>query len=134
MLAEVRNTSDLEKPGVLVMFRKIIIATFATALLAGTAGAASAATVTPANWDRHHLRRVEVNHRLTHQDMRINHDLRIGRITLHQARMLHRDDRMIRASERTDARFDKSHLTPADQHGLNQDENAVSRDIHRDAP
>jgi hypothetical protein len=115
------------------MLRKIIIATFATALLAGTAGAASAATVTPGPWDQRHPRRVEVNHRLARQDMRINHDLRSGKITLHQARMLHRDDRMVRASERTDARFDKSHLTPADQRSLNQDENAVNRDIHHDA-
>ena len=75
--------------------RTLLTALFGAAVLFGTIGAANA---TP--WTNHHPRRAEVNHRLARQDHRINHDLRTGKITFHQARMLHREDRMIRANER----------------------------------
>jgi len=111
-----------------MLFRKMILTSLATALMAGTAIEASAAT-----WAQKHPRRVEVNARLANQNRRIDRDLASGKITAQQAAMLHRDDRQIRASERTDAKFDNSHLTKADQRSLNQDENAVSKDIHNDA-
>ncbi len=111
-----------------IISRSAIILTLATAL--GLAGIASA-SATP--WTEHHPRRVEVNHRLAHQDRRINHDLAEGKITGRQAARLHREDRVVRADERFDARFDHSHLTRADQRSLNQDENGVSRQIQRDA-
>jgi hypothetical protein len=76
---------------------------------------------------------VEVNKRLANQNKRINTDLADGTITSQQATQLHQDDSNIRAGERTDASLDNSHLTNADQTSLNQDENAVSRDIHKDA-
>jgi len=82
---------------------------------------------------REHPRRVEVNHRLAHQDRRINRDLSEGKITARQATRLHHEDRMVRADERFDAHFDRSHLTRADQRSLNQNENGVSQRIYRDA-
>ena len=108
--------------------RTLLTALFGAAVLFGTIGAANA---TP--WTNHHPRRAEVNHRLARQDHRINHDLRTGKITFHQARMLHREDRMIRGNERMDARFDGSHVTRPEDRALNQDENGVSRQIHQDA-
>jgi hypothetical protein len=95
--------------------------------LAGIGGASAAP------WDQTHPRRAEVNHRLSHQDRRIDHELRTGKITFRQAAMLHREDHMARRDERFDARFDRSHLTRADQRSLNQDENGISGQIHRDA-
>ena len=108
--------------------RALLIALFGAAGAIATAGAASANP-----WDLHHPRRVEVNHRLAAQNMRINRDYRDGRISLRQAHYLHAEDRMVRHQERFDARFDRGHITRADQHALNQDENGVSRQIWRDA-
>ena len=110
------------------MLKKIAILFLGAAALAAIPVAGASA----ATWDQTHPRRTEVNHRLAHQDHRINRDLREGKITFWQAMRLHRDDRAIRTSERTDARFDHGHVTRADQRGLNQDENAVNRDIHHD--
>jgi hypothetical protein len=110
------------------MLSKILTATLAALLVTGSVAEASAAT-----WAQRHPRRVEVNHRLANQNHRINHDLAAGKITAHQARVLHRDDRAVRTNERIDARFDGSHLTRADQRSLNQNENSVSRQIYNDA-
>lgn len=86
-----------------------------------------------ANWGYHHPRRVEVNHRLGHQDYRINRDLRDGRINGAEARTLRSEDRTIRREERFDASLDGGHITRADQRSLNQQENAVSHQIYGDA-
>ena len=102
--------------------------------LFGAAGAIATASAASANpWDMHHPRRAEVNHRLAVQNMRINRDYRDGRISLRQAHYLHAEDRMVRHQERFDARFDRGHITRADQRALNQNENGVSRQIWRDA-
>ena len=105
-------------------------------LLAGLAGltaacvaVSTASAETP--WQRHHPRRVEVNHRLANQNRRINQERREGEITGAQARRLHAEDRGIRREERSMARHDHSHLTRADQRSLNQQENAVSGQIPR---
>jgi len=117
-----------DKETIMQFKRTLLIVLFGAAAALATTGAASADP-----WDAHHPRRAEVNHRLAAQDMRMNHDYRDGRITLHQARMLHAEDRMVRRQERFDARFDRGHITRADQRGLNQNENGVSRQIWRDA-
>lgn len=101
--------------------------------LASVLGLTGVASASASTWDQRHPRRVEVNHRLANQDRRIDRDFAEGKITAHQAARLHREDRMVRADERFDARFDRSHLTRADQRSLNQDENGVSRQIYRDA-
>ena len=99
--------------------------------IAGAAATVTAASANPRDW--HHPRRAEVNHRLARQDMRINRDYARGRISLRQAHYLHAEDRMIRHQERFDARFDRGHITRADDRALNRDENGVSRQIWRDA-
>ena len=110
------------------MLNRILTASLTALLLAGSIGGASAST-----WGERHPRRVEVNHRLMNQDRRIHHDVATGKITHAQAVKLHAEDRAIRGEERTDARFHRTHLTRADQRSLNQNENAVSRQIYKDA-
>ena len=108
--------------------QKIFAAIMGTGLMLAGAGAASAGT-----WQNDHPRRVEVNHRLAHQDMRINRNLREGKITRHEARNLHRADRMVRKDERRDATLHGGHLTRTQQARLNAHENRVSGKIYRDA-
>ena len=98
------------------------------------AGASLLAGATAANagaWQNHHPRRAEVNGRLANQNRRINQERRDGQITRAQARDLHAEDRGIRAQERFDASRDGGHITKGEQRQLNQDENAVSRQIGR---
>ena len=55
--------------------------------------------------------------------------MREGEITRSQAHALHKEDRQIRREERTMARENHGHITRAEQTALNQQENAVSRQI-----
>jgi hypothetical protein len=108
--------------------QKLLIAVMGAGLSLFGVASASAGT-----WQDNHPRRVEVNHRLAHQDARINHDLRTGRITRWQAANLHREDRMIRMHERRDAALHGGHLTRFEQARLNHRENGVSRNIYHAA-
>jgi len=108
--------------------QKILIAVMGAGLtLCGVASASASP------WQNAHPRRVEVNHRLAHQDMRINRNLREGKITPHQAANLHREDRMMRREERRDAAFHGGHITLRQQARLNRHENRVSGHIYREA-
>ena len=75
------------------------------------------------------VRRAEVNMRLAHQNYRIDKELASGKITAARANYLHSEDRFVRNQERFDARFDKGHITPAEQKALNQELNGVSKQI-----
>jgi len=107
--------------------KTLLLAAMTVALAAGAATGASAET----RWDANHPRREEVNHRLHHQAMRIRHERREGEITRIQARHMHRHDRAIRHEERRMASMHQGHLTRAEQHALNQQENHVSHEIRR---
>src|SRR5271156_2444115 len=92
-----RRSGWLKKECVMSLKQKILVAVMGAGLtLCGVASASASP------WQNAHPRRVEVNHRLAHQDMRINRNLREGRITPHQAANLHREDRMMRHEERRD--------------------------------
>jgi hypothetical protein len=106
---------------------KTAIFVMSFALVGSTVSAAFAET----QWERNHPRRDQVNDRLTNQNRRINHELKEGEITKQQANQLHREDHAIRHEERTMAKFNGGHITKAEQKGLNQQENAVSRQIGR---
>ncbi|WP_231908026.1 MULTISPECIES: hypothetical protein [Cupriavidus] len=80
-------------------------------------------------WDKNHPRREEVNQRLANQNQRIHKEVREGEISHAQAARLHREDHQIRQEERVMASHDGGHITRADQRALNQQENAVSRQI-----
>lgn len=105
--------------------RTLIIAAAGLTLAVGAAGAASAETP----WQAHHPARVEINHRLAHQNHMIRRERREGDLTAAQARRLHERDRMIRTQERRFAREHNSHLTRREQVRLNHEENAVHRHI-----
>lgn len=111
-----------------IISRSAIVLALASVL--GLSGIANASATT---WAEKHPRRVEVNHRLANQDRRIDRDFADGKITARQASRLHREDHLARTGERFDARFNRSHLTRAEQRSLNQDENGISRQIYRDA-
>lgn len=96
------------------------------AIAGASVGAAAANT-----WQYNHPWRVEVNHRLTNLNRRINVERREGELTGRQARALHREDRTIRHEERFMASFHDSHLTGAEHRALNQQENGLSRQIGR---
>ena len=108
------------------MSMKIITA---TSLLALSVMAFTASSASALGWRASHPRRAEVNARLNHQDHRINVERRNGEITSAQAHDLHAEDRGIRADERFDASNNGGHITRAEDRSLNQQENAVSRQI-----
>ena len=66
---------------------KAITAGLITALGIGIAGSAAAATP----WQHEQARRAQAARIIQHEDARINHLLRTGRITPWQARQMHRD-------------------------------------------
>ena len=82
-----------------------------------------------ANWRSSHPRRAEVNARLRNLDHRIGQERREGDLTNAQARYMRHEDRSIRQEERDMARYDNGHITKAEKHVLNQQENALSRQI-----
>jgi hypothetical protein len=70
-----------------------------------------------------------VNKRLGNQNQRINKEVKTGQINKAQAATLHKDDRQIRKEERTMASQNGGHITKQEQKTLNQQENAVSKQI-----
>lgn len=106
-----------------------LLSTAASAVfIIGAAGPSFAGTA----WQNSHPRRVEVNHRLSNENHRINQDRREGELSRSQARQLHREDGQIRQEERDMAAQDHGHLTRADQRVLNQQENRLNRQIGHD--
>jgi hypothetical protein len=105
----------------------------ATVLLLATALLATSIAAAPAqsNWAQNHPRREQVNDRLQNQNRRINQEVREGEITKGQAQQLHQEDHAIRQEERGMAKLNGGHITGAEQKALNQQENAVSRQIGR---
>ena len=94
-------------------------------------GISAANAIAETRWERNHPRRDQVNDRLENQNRRINQERREGEITRGQAQQLHQEDRAIRNEERTMSKFNNGHITPAEQKALNQQENAVSKQIGR---
>jgi hypothetical protein len=80
-------------------------------------------------WQKDHPRRTEVNQRLANQNRRIHNEVKDGQISKGQAAQLHSEDHSLRTEERTMASHDNGHITKADQRALNQQENAVSKQI-----
>jgi len=104
----------------------IAVSVGVAALVAGTAGVAFAAET---QWQKDHPRRTEVNGRLNNQNQRIKTERKEGEITKSQAAKLHKEDHQIRKEERAMASQNGGHITKQEQHTLNQQENAVSRQI-----
>ena len=107
---------------------KTVIMAAAIALFAGAA-ASSFAADNDTTWQKNHPRREQVNNRLANQNQRIHNEVKEGEISKTQASALHQEDKAIRQEERTMASHDGGHITKADQKALNQQENAVSKQI-----
>jgi len=103
----------------------------AAALMAVLGVFATAATSSYADttWQKNHPRREEVNNRLKNQNRRIHNEVKEGEITRGQAKALHTEDKQIRQEERSMAAQNGGHITKQEQGTLNQQENAVSRQI-----
>jgi len=110
-----------------VNISKVGAAVFAALCLASFAGSTNAFAET--QWEKNHPRRDQVNDRLENQNHRINQEYREGEISKGQARQLHKEDRGIRQEERDMAAQNGGHITKSEQRVLNQQENAVSRQI-----
>jgi hypothetical protein len=106
--------------------RTVAALALAGAFAAGIAGPALARS----QWDKDHPRRVEVNHRLKTQNLRIHRKVANGRMTRPQAAALHKDDRQIRQEERDMASQNRSHISRQEQNTLNHQENRVSKQIY----
>ena len=104
---------------------KLAIAAFASSVLVASAGSALADT----RWEQNHPRRDQVNDRLENQNKRIKKEVKEGEMSKQKAAQLHRDDRKIRKEERLMASQNGGHITKTEQKALNQQENAVSKQI-----
>ncbi len=69
--------------------------------------------------------------RLAHPNKRIHREVKEGEMTPAQAAALHKKDHQIRREERIMASQNGGHITRQAQRTLNQQENAVSREIGR---
>lgn len=81
-------------------------------------------------WNKEHPRRHQVNNRLKNQNRRVRQGERSGKIDRQQATQLHQEHQKIRQEERQDAAGHDGHITPKEQHQLNQQENSESRQIY----
>ena len=106
----------------------MIRVTKAAALIAVVCAAATAANA--GGWGGSHPRRAQVNARLENQHDRVAAGLHDGQLSQAEARSLAHEDHSLRLEERNMARFDNGHITKADQRSLNQQENAISEQIH----
>ena len=105
---------------------KAVMLALSTAFVLSAAGSVLATTK---DWNKDHPRRAEVNQRLNNQDKRINQERKEGEISKAQAQKLHKEDRQIRKEEKMMASQHGGHITKQEQRTLNQQENAVSRQI-----
>ena len=89
----------------------------------------SSGAMAETRWEKQHPRRDQVNDRLAHQSKRIHREVKKGEMTPAQAAALHRQDHQIRREERLMAGQNGGHLTKLEQKSLNQQENALSKEI-----
>ena len=103
-------------------FTALALAVIASSLLATTAMADT-------TWQKNHPRREQVNERLATQNNRIQNKEVDGTMSKNQAVALHNEDHQVRQEERSMASQNGGHITKQEQKTLNQQENAVSKQI-----
>ncbi len=109
-------------------FAKFTAAAVVLSMLALGSVSASHAAAT-GQWKKDHPRRAEVNKRLNNQNKRIKQEVKSGEISKSQGAALHKEDHQIRQEERAMASQNGGHIAKQEQKTLNQQENAVSRQI-----
>lgn len=100
-------------------------------LIASLAAAAIPVAAADGAFAAAHPRREQVNERLARQNNRIKTEVAEGDLTNAQAYKLHVQDRKIRREERLMASQNGGHITKLEQRTLNQQENAISKQIGR---
>jgi hypothetical protein len=80
-------------------------------------------------WEKDHPRRDQVNDRLANQNKRIHQEVKEGEMSKADAAKLHKEDRQVRKEERIMASQNGGHITKQEQKTLNQQENAISKQI-----
>jgi Skp family chaperone for outer membrane proteins len=95
----------------------------------GAAAIPVAAVAADGTFAAAHPRRDQVNDRLAHQNKRIKTEVAEGDLTPARARRLRAHDRKIRREERLMASQNGGKISKLEQHTLNQQENAVSKQI-----
>ena len=108
------------------MFLRVTTSAVVAAVLALGLGANAMAET---QWQKNHPRRTQVNGRLANQNKRIANQEAAGKLSAGQAATLHKDDHQIRQEERAMASQNGGHITKQEQRTLNQQENAVSKQI-----
>jgi methionine-rich copper-binding protein CopC len=93
------------------------------------ASAVASSAVAETKWEKNHPRREQVNNRLANQNKRIHQEVKEGEMSKAQAAKLHREDRQVRNEERAMASQNGGHITRQQQKTLNQQENAISKQI-----
>src|SRR5215470_3812925 len=111
------------------MVRKMAYGLAIAATVAFALPLTAQAQQTETQWEKTHPRRDQVNDRLENQNKRIKKEVKEGEMSKQKAAQLHRDDRKIRKEERLMASQNGGHITKSEQRVLNQQENAVSRQI-----
>jgi hypothetical protein len=108
---------------------RIAALTLFVCLVGAAASSAMAAEPKDTTWQKNHPRREQVNHRLAVQNKRIRTQVKEGDLNHAQAAALHRKDRQIRTEERLMASQHGGGITKQEQKTLNQQQNAVSKQI-----
>jgi cell division protein FtsB len=119
------HTINFKEKIMSMLSRKVLSVVLLSTLVITATSSAFAQT----EWQKEHPRRAQVNKRLHNQNQRINQEVKEGEITKAQAAKLHKEDRQIRQEERDMASQNGGHITKQEQKTLNQQENAVSRQI-----
>ena len=83
-------------------------------------------------WQEHHPRRHEVNHRLHHENKRIDEGIKKGQLNPGETQQLRSEQASIHEQEKADAAANGGHITNAEKHQLNSEENNLSHQIHED--
>jgi hypothetical protein len=112
------------------MFKeKIAGKTVAIAMIAIFASGLAESAIAESKFAEQHPRRHQVNKRLNNQNKRIHQEVKGGDMSKGQAAKLHKEDHQIRTEERSMASQNGGHITKQEQQTLNQQENAVSKQI-----
>ena len=99
------------------------------AMMAAIGISISSGAVAETKWEKEHPRRDQVNDRLENQNKRIHNEVKEGEMSKAEAAKLHKEDHQIRQEERDMAAQNGGHITKQEQKVLNQQENAVSKQI-----
>lgn len=99
------------------------------AVMAAFTVSVASGAIAETQWEKEHPRRDQVNDRLQNQNKRIHNEVKEGELTKAQAANLYKQDRQIRQEERDMASQNGGHITKQEQKTLNQQENAVSKEI-----